>query len=89
MRAVVFKGPFEVEVVTKPIPQIQQPTDAILKVSCTALCGSDLVSNLQGAYKSLPKYFYHPTKNEPYCADLIPALLPRTSEINTWVHLWT
>jgi hypothetical protein len=43
MRAVVFKGPFEVEVVTRAAPQILEPTDAILKVSSTALCGSDLV----------------------------------------------
>lgn len=43
MRAVIFKGPFEVEVVTKPIPNILEPTDAILKVSCAGLCGSDLV----------------------------------------------
>lgn len=44
MKAVVFNGPFEVEVVTRPIPKIIAPTDAILKVSSTALCGSDLVS---------------------------------------------
>lgn len=43
MKAVVFKGPFQVEVVTKPLPQIHESTDAILKVSSTALCGSDLV----------------------------------------------
>lgn len=43
MRAVVFNGPFDVKVVTKPTPQIREPTDAILKVSSTALCGSDLV----------------------------------------------
>lgn len=43
MRAVVFKGPFEVEVVTRATPHIREPTDAILKVSSTALCGSDLV----------------------------------------------
>jgi threonine dehydrogenase-like Zn-dependent dehydrogenase len=47
MRAVVFDGPFEVEVVDKPVPKILAPTDAILKVSATALCGSDLVRDFQ------------------------------------------
>jgi threonine dehydrogenase-like Zn-dependent dehydrogenase len=47
MRAVVFNGPFEVEVVDKPVPKILETTDAILKVSGTALCGSDLVRDTQ------------------------------------------
>ncbi|KAJ3518858.1 hypothetical protein NM208_g14356 [Fusarium decemcellulare] len=42
MRAVIFKKPFEVAVEDRPRPTIQKPTDAILKVSSTALCGSDL-----------------------------------------------
>ena len=52
MRAVVFNGPFEVEVVDKPVPRILAPTDAILKVSATALCGSDMVCDPQ--YIPLP-----------------------------------
>lgn len=32
----------QVAVEDRPIPVIQKPTDAILKVSSTALCGSDL-----------------------------------------------
>ncbi|KAL4931951.1 alcohol dehydrogenase family protein [Aspergillus undulatus] len=42
MRAVVFKGPYQVAVEDRPVPKIRHPTDAILKVSSTALCGSDL-----------------------------------------------
>ncbi|KAL3464260.1 chaperonin 10-like protein [Aspergillus heterothallicus] len=42
MRAVIFKAPHEVVVEDRPYPKIQHPTDAILKVSSTALCGSDL-----------------------------------------------
>ncbi|KAJ9609073.1 hypothetical protein H2200_006844 [Cladophialophora chaetospira] len=42
MRAVVLKGDFEVAVEDRPYPKIQKPTDAILKVTSTALCGSDL-----------------------------------------------
>jgi threonine dehydrogenase-like Zn-dependent dehydrogenase len=39
MRAVVFKGPFKVEVEDRPIPQIMEPSDIIVKVKYTALCG--------------------------------------------------
>lgn len=39
MRAVVFKGPYKVELEERPIPQIQEPTDIIVKVKYTALCG--------------------------------------------------
>jgi len=42
MRAVVFKEPYRVEVEDRPVPTIQHPTDAILRVTSTALCGSDL-----------------------------------------------
>ncbi|KGO38945.1 Alcohol dehydrogenase superfamily, zinc-type [Penicillium expansum] len=42
MQAVVFKGPSKVAIEQKPIPQIQDPTDVILKVRYTALCGSEL-----------------------------------------------
>jgi threonine dehydrogenase-like Zn-dependent dehydrogenase len=36
------KQPSQVAVEDRPYPNIQKPTDAILKVSSTALCGSDL-----------------------------------------------
>ena len=39
MRAVVFKGPYKVELEERPIPRIQEPTDIIVKVKYTALCG--------------------------------------------------
>ncbi|KAK3644341.1 hypothetical protein LTR56_005433 [Elasticomyces elasticus] len=42
MRAVVLKGDYKVAVEDRPYPTLQQPTDAILKVTSTALCGSDL-----------------------------------------------
>jgi len=42
MRAVVLKGDYHVEVEDRPVPQIREPTDAILRVTSTALCGSDL-----------------------------------------------
>jgi len=42
MKAVVFYGPHDVRVEDRPIPRLQASTDAILKVSLTALCGSEL-----------------------------------------------
>ncbi|KAF2206440.1 hypothetical protein CERZMDRAFT_53085 [Cercospora zeae-maydis SCOH1-5] len=42
MRAVVLKGDYHVEVEDRPYPKLKNPTDAILRVSSTALCGSDL-----------------------------------------------
>jgi hypothetical protein len=39
MKAVIFKGPKEVVIEERPIPKIQDPTDIIIKVGYTALCG--------------------------------------------------
>lgn len=39
MQAVVFKGPLQVALEERPLPQIHDPTDVILKVRYTALCG--------------------------------------------------
>lgn len=39
MEAVVFKGKLQVAVEKRPYPSIQKPTDVILKVHYTALCG--------------------------------------------------
>ena len=42
MRALTWQGKRNVEVLDVPDPTIQQPTDAIIKVTSTAICGSDL-----------------------------------------------
>jgi len=42
MRAVSWRGPRDVRVTTVPDPEIVSPRDAILKVTATAICGSDL-----------------------------------------------
>jgi threonine dehydrogenase-like Zn-dependent dehydrogenase len=42
MKAVVFTGEGRVEVDSVPDPQIQESNDAIVKVTRTAICGSDL-----------------------------------------------
>jgi threonine dehydrogenase-like Zn-dependent dehydrogenase len=42
MRAVVYEGPRHMRVSTVPDPRIEAPDDLILKVTATAICGSDL-----------------------------------------------
>lgn len=42
MRAVTFQGKEKMQVTTVPDPIIEEPTDAIIRVTSTAICGSDL-----------------------------------------------
>ena len=42
MRAVVFAGVREVRVMDVPVPVIEEPGDAVVRVTLTAICGSDL-----------------------------------------------
>src|SRR6201994_4818864 len=42
MRAVVYRGPFEVSVDNVDDPRIEHPNDVIVKITSTAICGSDL-----------------------------------------------
>ncbi|MER7112019.1 zinc-dependent alcohol dehydrogenase [Streptomyces sp. NPDC000229] len=42
MRAVTWQGKRDVRVETVPDPKIEEPTDAVVRVTSTGLCGSDL-----------------------------------------------
>ncbi len=42
MRALYYEAPYRVRVANKPDPSIEHPQDAIVKVTCAAICGSDL-----------------------------------------------
>lgn len=42
MKAVTWQGKRDVRVETVPDPEIQQPTDAIIEITSTNICGSDL-----------------------------------------------
>ena len=42
MRALTWQGNEKVEVTDVPDPQIQEPNDIVIKVTSTAICGSDL-----------------------------------------------
>jgi alcohol dehydrogenase len=42
MRAAVFRGPGEIGIEEVPRPDVESPTDAVVRVTHTAVCGSDL-----------------------------------------------
>ena len=42
MRAVTWQGNLNVQVTDVPEPRIENPTDAVIQVTATAICGSDL-----------------------------------------------
>lgn len=42
MQAVTWQSKRRVEVKEVPDPVIQEPTDAVIKITSTAICGSDL-----------------------------------------------
>jgi threonine dehydrogenase-like Zn-dependent dehydrogenase len=42
MRALAWQGRRDVRVETVPDPEIREPTDAIVRITSTAICGSDL-----------------------------------------------
>ncbi|HEX7303423.1 alcohol dehydrogenase catalytic domain-containing protein, partial [Lentzea sp.] len=42
MKALTWQGNEKVQVVDVPDPKIEEPTDAIIRVTSTAICGSDL-----------------------------------------------
>ncbi len=42
MLAMNFRGPFRVRIDQKPYPQLLHPEDAIVRVTRSCICGSDL-----------------------------------------------
>lgn len=42
MKALVYRGPGKINLEDKPKPEIQQPTDCIVKITKTTICGTDL-----------------------------------------------
>src|SRR5437016_3481290 len=51
MKAVTFHGKRDVRVDTVPDPTIEQPTDAIVRITSTGICGSDLhLYEVMGAF---------------------------------------
>ena len=42
MKAVAYQEPFKVTVEQMPDPKIEAPTDAVVRITTTNICGSDL-----------------------------------------------
>ncbi len=42
MRAMVYRGPYKIRVEDKPVPVVEHPNDAVVRVTLAAICGSDL-----------------------------------------------
>ena len=42
MKALVYHGPNQISLDDVPVPKIEEPTDAILKVTTSTICGSDI-----------------------------------------------
>ena len=42
MQGAVLCGPYDIRYVERPDPTIAEPTDAIIRMSATCVCGSDL-----------------------------------------------
>jgi alcohol dehydrogenase len=42
MRAAIYHGPGDIRIEDRPRPEIETPTDAVVRVTHTAVCGSDL-----------------------------------------------
>src|SRR6202012_2373501 len=42
MKALVYNGPHDVQVKNVPDAKIEQPTDVLVKITSTNICGSDL-----------------------------------------------
>jgi alcohol dehydrogenase len=42
MKAATYHGPGDIQIEEKPSPDIEEPTDAIVRITHTAICGSDL-----------------------------------------------
>ena len=60
MKALTWHGKRDVRIDDVPDPEIVQPTDAIVKITSTAICGSDLhLYEVLGAYLSVGDILGH------------------------------
>src|SRR5581483_12061217 len=62
MRATMLYGPRDVRFVERPDPTIIEPTDAIIKMTATCVCGADLC-----AYRGLERVTQPRAMGHEYC----------------------
>lgn len=54
MKAVVYRGPGELALEDRPRPSVQAPTDAIVRISKTTICGTDMTIRRGGVPSVTP-----------------------------------
>lgn len=54
MKAVVYHGTADIRVDDVPEPRIEQPTDAIVRLTASAICGTDL-HFIRGTFSGMEK----------------------------------
>lgn len=54
MKALVYGGPGKIDIKEVPVPTIQKPTDAIIRITRTTICGTDL-GILKGKVPDVPE----------------------------------
>ena len=59
MRAAVYHGPGDIRVEDAPEPELDAPTDAVVRVTHTAVCGSDLWFYRGDSDRDTPSYVGH------------------------------
>lgn len=59
MRGVVLHGPGDVRVEERPDPQIEEPTDAVIRIVAACVCGSDLWPYRGADARPGPQYMGH------------------------------
>lgn len=59
MRGVVLYGPGDVRVEDRPDPQIEEPTDAVIRIVAACVCGSDLWPYRGADIRPGPQYMGH------------------------------
>lgn len=42
MKALTYLGPGKIDLIEKPRPKIEKPTDAVVRITKTTICGTDL-----------------------------------------------
>ena len=76
MKALVYDGPNKIKVVDKEIPKVQQPGDAVVKLTRTTICGRSKPMLLRSGKANTHRFrsAYHPGSR---------------ADCRTWSHLGT
>lgn len=67
MKALKYHGPHQISLDDVPLPRIMEPTDALLKVTTSTICGSD-IHIMQGAFDFLEPGF---TIGHEFCGEIV------------------